>query len=157
VGPRVVACAPADASIRPESGQFEQIGRIIDPNQHTALVMGWVDNTAGRLRVGQFITATVDLPPPGKEVAIPVAALVEQGDQQIVLVQPDPREPRFVRRRVAVVRRAGGMVFVQSEPTPAQRQRGIRPLRPGELIVISGAVQLTAALADLQSSAVASK
>ncbi len=37
-------------------GRFDQVGCIIDPNQHTALVMGWVDNPDGKLRVGQFVT-----------------------------------------------------------------------------------------------------
>ena len=62
---------PADPTIALQRGEFDQIGRIIDPNQHTALVMGWVDNAQGQLRVGQFITATIDLPTGQHEVAVP--------------------------------------------------------------------------------------
>ena len=49
----------ADPDAKPLSGAggFDQIGRIIDPNQHTAQVMGWVDNPGERLLIGQFVTA----------------------------------------------------------------------------------------------------
>ena len=52
-------------------GKFDQVGCIIDPNQHTALMMGWVDNADGRLRVGQFITVGMELPPARHEVVDP--------------------------------------------------------------------------------------
>src|SRR5262245_23801345 len=66
---------PADPTIDAIKGTIERIGEIIDPNQHTALAFGTVDNTEGRLRVGQFITATVLLPPSPYEVLIPTKAL----------------------------------------------------------------------------------
>ena len=62
-----------DAATRP--GRFDQVGCIIDPNQHTAMVMGWVDNPDGRLRVGQFVTVHLEVPPPKSEVVIPASAL----------------------------------------------------------------------------------
>ena len=55
----VVGAGSEDAVTR--DGRFDQIGSIIDPNQHTALVMGWVDNPDGRLRVGQFVTVRVEI------------------------------------------------------------------------------------------------
>ena len=54
---------PANPEMPPQEGTFDRIGSIIDPTQHTALVMGWVDNAAGTLRAGQFVTATVDVLP----------------------------------------------------------------------------------------------
>ena len=51
-------------------GSFDQIGNIIDPNQHTALTVGWVDNSSGRLRIGQFVTANISLPAGPDEVAV---------------------------------------------------------------------------------------
>ena len=133
-------------------GRFDRIGRIIDPNQHTALVMGWVDNPGGRLRVGQFITATVEFAPPRDEVTVPATAIVEQGDRQYVFIQPDPHQCRYVRRPVAVMRRSPLAVNVRSDPKPAERQRGAEPIRVGELVVCSGAVQLMGTLANLQAS-----
>jgi len=143
---------PAAPHVAPQRGQFEQIGRIIDPNQHTALVMGWVDNAQGKLRVGQFITATVELPPAPHELAVPISAVVDQGSRSLVFIQPDPYQPVFTRRQVAVCRRAGNLVVLHGQPSAEERQRGAQPLVPGELIVISGAVQLLAALDDLQTS-----
>ena len=138
------------------AGVFDQIGRIIDPNQHTALVMGWVDNKDGRLRVGQYITAAVEIPSPKNEVAVPASALVEQGDRHLLFVQPDGKDGVYVQRRVVLARRAGSAALVRGEPTPDQMRRGAEPLRAGERVVTSGAVQLKSALSDLQSSAVSS-
>jgi RNA polymerase sigma factor (sigma-70 family) len=43
-------------------GTITEIGYVVDPNQHTAVIKGYVDNPAGRLRAGQYISATVDVP-----------------------------------------------------------------------------------------------
>jgi membrane fusion protein, heavy metal efflux system len=143
----------ADPKHEFQSGRFDRIGRIIDPNQHTALVMGWVDNSRGRLRVGQFITARIDVSQRAPEVAIPAAAMIEQGSRQIVFVRPDPHDERFVLRRVAVSRRTAERVFVRTEVSGAQRGEGIRPLKPGEQVVSSGVVQLASTLTMLQAEA----
>jgi len=44
------------------------------------VVMGWLDNKQGNLAVGQFITATIELPNDPDIVAIPETALIEEGD-----------------------------------------------------------------------------
>ena len=75
------------------SGTFDLISNIIDPKKHTAALMGWLDNADGRLRVGQFITATVDLPTANDEVAIPESAVLDEGPGSIVFVSPDARLP----------------------------------------------------------------
>ena len=74
-------------------GKFDRIGNIVDPNQHTAAIMGWVDNRDGRLRAGQFITALVELPATDGEVVIPDTALVEDG-----AAIAGVRRQRFVRQ-----------------------------------------------------------
>jgi cobalt-zinc-cadmium efflux system membrane fusion protein len=119
-----------------------QIGQIVDPTQHTALVMGTIPNPAGELRAGQFIKATVLLPPAGDAVSIPIGALVEDGKESIVFVQPDPKENRFVMRHVSVTRR--GL-------DEAEVRAGV--LREGERVVRSGSLELKAALEDLQAAA----
>ena len=143
----------SDAALPPLAGKFEQIGKVIDPNEHAALVTGWVDNRADHLRAGQFITARVELPAPKGEVAIPSSALVEEGQRQFVFVQPDPAKSQYVRRPIAVSRRDGKTVFVWSEPAAAQRRAGALPLRAGERVVRAGVVQLAEALRELEAAA----
>jgi cobalt-zinc-cadmium efflux system membrane fusion protein len=144
--------AGADPKAELRSGGFDQIGRVVDPNQHTALVMGWVDNSNGRLRVGQFITAKVELPRPRDEVAIPASALVEQGNQKLVFVQPDAKQFHFTRRQVSLTRRVGATVFVRSQLDAEEQRLGVQPLPVGQRVVSSGAVPLLAALGNLQSA-----
>ncbi len=127
------------------SGTLESVGAIIDPNQHTALVSGHVDNTAGQLRVGQFVTATLQVPAPADEIEIPASALVEDGHQSLVFVQPDPNQPHFEQRQVSVARRYHDRVYVHRvAPLP-----GCQPIQPGEHVVVGGAVLLRDALAQL--------
>ena len=52
----------AEPGLKPRQGRFESIGNVLDPMQHTAIVKGWLDNPDGQLRVGQFVTTTVELP-----------------------------------------------------------------------------------------------
>jgi cobalt-zinc-cadmium efflux system membrane fusion protein len=141
----------------PLKGTVESIGAIIDANQHTALVMGQVDNCGGELRAGQFITATIEVPPSADEVEVPTTAVVEDGRASLVFVQADPTEPRYSARRVAVVRRYHDVVYVRSRPTSEEARRRVQSLSPGELVVSSGAVELKGALEDLQTTAGADK
>jgi len=45
------------------TGQIAEIGYLIDPNEHSAVVKGWIDRPKV-FRAGQVVTATVELPPP---------------------------------------------------------------------------------------------
>jgi cobalt-zinc-cadmium efflux system membrane fusion protein len=147
----------ADPTAPPIIGTVEKIGDIIDPNQHTALVVGQVENPSGRMRAGQFITAWIDLPPDPNELEIPIAALVEDGEESVVLVQPDAEEPIYVLRRVLVTRRLGKTACVRggSFRSLGEGPSAVRspPLQLGDRVVVSGAVELRAALAGLQDAA----
>jgi cobalt-zinc-cadmium efflux system membrane fusion protein len=148
----------ADVNGRPlKSDGLQQLGLVVDPNQHTDPVMGRVDNAGGSLRVGQFIKATVDLPAPPNVVSVPVSAIEEDGDDSIVFVQPDPAKPRFVRRRVAVAMRLREVVYVRSALNESERKKGLREVQPGEFIVTEGVLELQSALEDLQAKAKAQK
>src|SRR5205823_2133152 len=80
--PKLVALPPeqrrwslelmADPGARPRQGRFESIGNVIDPTQHTAIVKGWLDNPDGQLRVGQFVTATIEVPNRPGLVVVPI-------------------------------------------------------------------------------------
>jgi cobalt-zinc-cadmium efflux system membrane fusion protein len=128
-------------------GTLEQIGELIDPNQHTALLSGQVENSRGELRIGQYVTATLELPPPSDEVEVPATALVEDGRDSIVFVQPNPSKPHFVRRHVTVARRMRDVVYLKTYPT--EEARASWGVRVGEDVVVGGAVLLKDALAEL--------
>ncbi len=98
------------------------MGYIIDANQHTAVVKGFIGNPEGRLRAGQFVSATVNLPPPPDVVEVPLTALAEDGKQSFVFIQPDPTKPRYTMRRVDVTYRFDTTAFVRSRLTPAEQQ-----------------------------------
>jgi cobalt-zinc-cadmium efflux system membrane fusion protein len=161
----------ADPHADPLPGTIDKIGDLIDPTQHTALVTGVVANPDGRLRAGQFITATIELPAAPDEVVIPTSALLEDGRESLVFVQDDPGTldqaqlrkdyTYYTLRRVAVVRRSYDVVYVRSHLKPGEeplttdeRRAGLRPLRPlkpGDRVVRAGALEMSSALDDLRS------
>jgi cobalt-zinc-cadmium efflux system membrane fusion protein len=124
------------------AGTLEQIKPVIDPGRHTALAVGRVANPDGLLKVGQFVTATVELPPPAGEVEVPAAAVVEDGRQSVVFVQPDPAAPTFVRHPVKVCRRFADVLYTATDSSPAR-------VHPGDRVVTAGALLLRDALDQL--------
>jgi cobalt-zinc-cadmium efflux system membrane fusion protein len=159
----------SDPERRPlPSDGIERIGYIVDPQQRTNLVIGKVDNKDGRLRVGQSATALVDVPAPAGVVSIPASALVEDGSDSVVFVQPDPNKLVYVMKRVSVVQRFNGVVednaqdkgkepaqrqwaYVRSVLDPKQKSAGLQELKPGEWVVASAVVELKAALEEVQA------
>jgi membrane fusion protein, heavy metal efflux system len=143
------------------AGTIDEIGYMIDPNQHTAVIKGYVENPGKRIRAGQYVSVTVNLPPPDDVVEVPTDALVDDGMQSLVFVQSDPAAHQFTMRRVHVTHRFDRSVFVRDTPLPKEEQltakeaeEGLLPkeaLRPGERVLLSGAVELKAALQDLES------
>jgi cobalt-zinc-cadmium efflux system membrane fusion protein len=142
-------------------GSIDEIGYVIDPNQHTAVIKGYVENPGRRIRAGQYVTATVNIPPPGDVVEIPTDALVDDGLQSLVFVQPDAAAHQFTMRRVHVTHRFDRTVFVRATPIPKDEQltareaeEGLLPkeaLGAGERVLVSGAVELKAAVLELES------
>lgn len=137
---------------QPLMGSFQRIGNLIDPAQHTALVMGWVDNSAGRLRVGQFITAQITLPPDPDEVVIPISALVDQEGESRVFVETDSENYEFICRRVLPTRRHNHSVSISTKPRNVPGQPTIETLRAGERVVTVGGVQMAAELEALRAA-----
>ena len=142
-------------------GAIEEISYIIDPNQHTAVVKGYVENPGKHMRGGQYVTATVEIPPPDGVVEIPVDALVDDGRQSLVFVQPDPAKHEFTMRRVHVTHRFDHTVFVQDTPitkeeqlTASEAEEGLlpkEPLRPGDRVLLAGSLELKRVVIDLES------
>ena len=133
----------------PLEGSFQRIGNLIDPAQHTALVMGWVDNSAGRLRAGQFISAQITLPPDPDEVVIPMSALIDQEGESRVFVETNAEQHEFTCRRVRPTRRRDQSVFLSTKPD----QQGTDVIRIGERVVTVGGVIMAAELESLRASA----
>jgi cobalt-zinc-cadmium efflux system membrane fusion protein len=143
------------------TGAIDEIGYVIDPNQHTAVIKGYVENPGRHIRGGQYVTATVNIPPPPGVVEIPTDAVVDDGIQSIVFVQPDPAAHRFTMRRVEVTHRFERTVFVRSTPIPLDEQLTAeeaeqdllpkQPLEPGERVLLSGPVELKAVMLELES------
>jgi membrane fusion protein, heavy metal efflux system len=150
---------PADTP--PLELEITQIAPSLEPNQHTPMVMGYLDNPEGKYLIGQFVTATIYMPPAPDTVEIPTEALNEVGGESLVFVQPDPAKREYALRRVAVVRHFKDVAFVRSRLTAEEekasfedQKRGrlpIRPLLPGERVVVRGVVEMTAALEALKT------
>ena len=145
----------------PLEGMIDDISYIIDPNQHTAVVKGHIDNPKEVLRAGQFISATVELPPPADVVEIPIDAVSEDGQQAVVFVLADPAKHHYMMRRVQLEARFEHTAFVRSKPfdksverTKEEEEQGIlskEPLQPGEQVLQTGVSELKAKLLDLES------
>ncbi len=154
----IIAWTVCTVGTEPVRGLIDDIGYLIDPNQHTAVVRGHIPNRDGALRAGQFVTATVQLLPPGEVVEVPIGAVVEDGKDSIVFVQADPKKPVYTMRRVQVTNRFDRTAYVRSvAPAPDDRQAqdadvqsslAVEPLREGELVLTTGALELKTALAS---------
>jgi cobalt-zinc-cadmium efflux system membrane fusion protein len=149
----------ADAGAKEMPGWVDKIGAIVDPIDHTARAMGLVQNKERRMKVGQFITATIQLPPDPGEVQVPAGALYEDGSQSVVFIQPEAGKDVYTQRHVQVARRTRDHVYIRSALKPERKGQKAAPtdaraspLHPGERVVISGAVELKAALDDLLTS-----
>jgi cobalt-zinc-cadmium efflux system membrane fusion protein len=148
----------ADPAAQPMEGAIKHIRHVLDPATQTVFVVGYVDNAKALLRSGQFVTATVTLPPPEGVVSIPTTALVEDGWQSTVFVQLDAAKLEYTMLRVQVTQRFQDHVLVRGQLTPeAQRlspqdeKLGLLPFSPlpeGTRVVASGSVVLKAELAE---------
>jgi cobalt-zinc-cadmium efflux system membrane fusion protein len=144
------------------AGPISDIGYLIDPNQHTALVRGYVDNPRAILRAGQFVSATIALPAPPDVVEIPIGAVGDDGRQSFVFVQTDAHNHHYTLRRVLVCERFDTTAFVRSRlgetgqrPTAADGEADLLPLEPlhaGDCVLTTGVMELRSALEDLESN-----
>jgi cobalt-zinc-cadmium efflux system membrane fusion protein len=143
------------------SGAISEIGYLIDPNQHTAIIKGYIDNPGEQIRGTQFVSCEVNLPPPDDVVEIPVEALVDDGKQAVVFVETDAAKHYYTMRRVHVTKHFERTVFVRSTPIPkeeqltsAEAEEGLLPKEPlhaNERLLQSGVGELKAALLVLES------
>jgi len=134
-----------------ETGAFDKVGVVIDPMQHTGTVRGWVNNSRGRLFLGQFVIATIPLRPDPNLVAVPTAAVIETAGMPTVFVRTNAAESLFTQRKVAVVVRGWEQIFIRREPNAAEKERGAEAIQPGDVVISRGTVELSGELDNLQS------
>jgi cobalt-zinc-cadmium efflux system membrane fusion protein len=144
-------------------GTIDEIGYVIDPNMHTAVIKGYVENPEQKIRGGQYVKAVVRIPPPKGVVEIPVDALIDDGIQSLVFIQPEAGKHRYTMRRVEVTHRFERTVFVRSTEIPEKErltakeaEEGLLPKEPllsGELCLTAGSVELKATVMDLKKEA----
>jgi Cu(I)/Ag(I) efflux system membrane fusion protein len=108
---------------RSRTGLVSYITPFLDPSTRTGEVRVTVPNPRGDLKPGMFLDVTLerDL---GTRLAIPVGAVLYEGDRSIVFV--DLGAAGIVPRQVALGARAGDEVEVKAG------------LKPGDVIVTSG-------------------
>lgn len=128
-----------DSQSKPIQGVFDRIGSLIDPLQHTGLVMGWVDNADGSLRAGQFVTASVTMPDPQPLVSVPAEAVVDVDGTTLVLLQQDNLD-LFLPIQVRVVRFQDDLACI--DPRGPANCQGC--LVVGKNVATSGAVEILA-------------
>jgi cobalt-zinc-cadmium efflux system membrane fusion protein len=143
-------------------GKFTEIGKLIDPNQHTAVIKGFIPNPGGKILAGQFATAAVELLPNDEVVEIPNSAMVEDGRQSVVFVQIDPVKQLYQMKRVEVTARFENVVWVRSKPflptearTAEDRRLDLMPreaLQGNDKVLASGVLELKAALTEKESA-----
>jgi cobalt-zinc-cadmium efflux system membrane fusion protein len=142
-------------------GPIDEISYLIDVNQHNAVVKGHIENPGGRLRGGQFVSCTIQLPVPENVVEIPMSAVVDDGRQCVVFVQSDAARQHFTLRRIEVTHRFDKTAFVRSkltrkeqEPTTQEKEEGLLPrqsLLAGERVLTTGVLELKRELEDRES------
>jgi cobalt-zinc-cadmium efflux system membrane fusion protein len=137
----------------PAEGEVEAISPLIDPTQHTAIMMGWVKNDKGNLHSSQFVSATIELPAPQNTVSIPTAALLEDGTESLVFVQPDADKPVYSAKRVIVTKRFHDVAQIKRQLTKEEIAKGYSPLGVGERVVTQSALEMKEALDDVKAKA----
>jgi cobalt-zinc-cadmium efflux system membrane fusion protein len=147
----------AEPKAPPLTGVLLRLAPSLEPNQHTVLVVGLVDNPQGKLLIGQFVTAIIHVPIEPGLVELPTTALNEEKGQSVVFVQEDHEKLEFTMRPVSVVYRFKDVVYVRStlpKDHTAEVSPGKLPLRSleaGELVVTESVLELTKALRDLRA------
>lgn len=137
--PRIRTGSPATIHVvsypdRDFTGTVDWIAGALDPATRTAKVRCTIDNTSHLLRPEMF--ATVSLTTEAKpRLAVPRAALLRVGEEMVTFVDKGtaPDGHRRFERRVVVIDDAHA-----SDVVPI-----VSGLRPGEIVVTSGAIILT--------------
>lgn len=130
------------AAAEPVTGRIEAIGNVIDPNQHTAVAQGWIDNAGGQFRVGQFIEAVVPIAGGEDEVEVPITSIIDDGASKSAFIAKTEDLTVVQRRPVEVRRRTGRAAFL-----PSRAEGGVAA---GERVLTRGVLELSSVLEELR-------
>lgn len=100
--------------------------------------MGWVDNTSGTLRPGQFVSAMVQLPEASPTLCVPAEAAVDLDGDNYVLVQGSQSD-QFFPVKVVIDRFQDGLACLKISSIDTTTH-----LKDGATVVVNGAVELLA-------------
>ena len=121
-------------TVDPSSGKLITVGRVIDPQSRTVPVIFELDNTAGKLRIGNFTKTVIATGPPRKALAIPDSAIVEDGGRSVAFAMVEGES--FERRPLRLGIRANGWTEV------------LEGVNAGERVVAKGAYEVKLASAS---------
>jgi membrane fusion protein, heavy metal efflux system len=111
-------------------GHVTAVGSMIDPNSHRQLVRSEIDDPKHLLRSGMYASFVIRVGDSVRSLAVPAEGVVREGDGTMtVWVTTDSR--RFVKRTVKVGLQQDGWSQIMDG------------LRPGETVVMDGAVFLS--------------
>jgi len=110
------------------TGKVQWVSSEINPDTRTATVRTVLANPGWILRPGMYANVTIGSRRGVRAIAVPVEAVMEQDDKEIVFVQVGPGE--FVERAITVGEPMSGKVPVESG------------LSPGDQVVVDGNVFL---------------
>lgn len=114
-------------------GRVGYIGDVVNPETRTITVRTELANDAQLLKPGMFADVEIVLDEGHRALVVPLAAILEEGDQKFVFVK---HKDQFVRREVRT-----GSVFNQCQQVTGG-------LAPGELVVVEGNHQLKSKLQE---------
>jgi cobalt-zinc-cadmium efflux system membrane fusion protein len=129
IGQSVAVSVPAYAS-EVFRGHVTTLGLNIDSTTHRQLVRSVIDDPAHKLRAGMLAGFSIETEGPKQSVAVPVDAVVREGDGTMTVWVTSDRH-HFARRSVAVGITQDGWTQI------------LDGLAPGELVAASGAIFLS--------------
>ena len=129
-----------NATQHPLTGSFDRIGNVIDPVQHTGLVMGKIDNTRRELRSGQFVSCSINLPDRDQLMSIPSTSVVDLDGHSTILVQSPGNPELFSPVEVKVARFQDDMACIAPQAVGCPVC-----LTPQSRVVATGAVEVLSA------------
>jgi cobalt-zinc-cadmium efflux system membrane fusion protein len=118
------------------TGALVNVGTTVDPQTRTVAATFAVPNPDGALRVGQFARVSVPVGGTVRGVAIPTAAIIDDGGTPVAYVQAGGET--FERRALKLGESDGSVTEV------------VEGIKPGEMVVTTGAYQVR--LASMSSS-----
>ncbi len=110
------------------SGTLFRLGQLVDPASRTVKAIFAVANPKGQLRPGMFATVAIGAGARVKALAVPDAAVMEDGGRRFVFVHSAPE--LFVRKEIVLGARDGEFWAVRDG------------LRKGDRVVVQGTYQL---------------